>query len=189
MAGKSLEDVGRAAGMSYSNVGRIERAALASVTVTQLARIGAVVGLDVRVRAYPGSTPLRDAGQIALFDRLRARLASTLVIKTEVPLQIEGDLRAWDAVIFGFEPGADPLHAEGETRLYDAQAQLRRIALKARDAGVDVVLLVIGDTPRNRAAVRAAGPMIVEGYPIAPRVALSALTAGRHPGGSALVFV
>jgi transcriptional regulator with XRE-family HTH domain len=189
MAGKTLEDVGRAVGMSYSNVGRIERSALASVTVTQLAKVGAVVGLDVRVRAYPSPTPLRDAGQIALFDRLRVRLAPTLVIRTEVPLQIEGDLRAWDAVIFGFEPAADPLHAEGETRLYDAQAQLRRIALKARDSGVDTVLLVIADTPRNRAAVRAAGSMIIEGFPISPRAALSALAAGRHPGGSAVLFI
>jgi transcriptional regulator with XRE-family HTH domain len=188
-SGKSLREVGTAVGMSYSNVGRIERAALASVTVNQLARIGAVVGLDVRVRAYPGPSPLRDAGQIAMFDRLRGRLAPILVVRNEVPLQIEGDLRAWDAVIFGFEPDADPLHAEGETRLYDAQAQLRRIALKARDAGVDAVLLVIGDTPRNRAAVRAAGQMITDAYPIPPRSALAALAAGRHPGGSAMIFV
>ncbi len=189
MAGKTLEDVGRAVSLSYSSVGRIERAALPSVTVTQLARIGAVVGLDVRVRAYPGPTPLRDTAQIALFDRLRVRLGSMLVMRTEVPLQIEGDLRAWDAVIAGFQPAADPLHAEGETRLYDAQAQLRRISLKARDSGVDTVLLVIADTPRNRAAVRAAGPMITEGYPIQPRAALASLAAGRHPGGSAVVFI
>lgn len=175
--------------MSYSNVGRIERAALPSATVTQLARIGAVVGLDVRVRAYPGPTPLRDAAQIALFDRLRARLAPALVMRTEVPLRIEGDLRAWDAVIAGFKPAAAPLHAEGETRLYDAQAQLRRIALKARDSDVDTVLLVLADTPRNRAAVRAAGPMIGEAYPIPPRVALACLAGGRHPGGSAVVFI
>lgn len=189
MAGKTLRDVGRAVGMSYTNVGRIERAALPSATVTQVARIGAVVGLNVRLRAYPGPTPLRDAGQIALFDRFRARLSPTLVLRTEVPLDIEGDLRAWDAVIVGFEPDAEPLHAEGETRLYDAQAQLRRIALKARDSGLDTVLLVIADTPRNRAAVRAAGQMIAEGYPIPRRAALAALAAGRHPGGSALVFV
>ena len=189
IAGKTMRDVGRAVGMSYTTVGRIERAELPSATVTQLARIGAVVGLDVRVRAYPGPTPLRDAGQIALFDRFRLRLSPSLVMRTEVPLQIEGDLRAWDAVIAGFEPAAGPLHTEGETRLYDAQSQLRRIALKARDSGVDTVLLVIADTPRNRAAVRAAGPMITEGYPIPPRAALAALAAGRHPGESALVFV
>jgi transcriptional regulator with XRE-family HTH domain len=166
MSGKTLREVGRAVGMSYSQVGRIERAVLPSVAVHQLGRIGAVVGLDVRVRAYPGPTPLRDAAQIALLDRLRTRLAPTLVMRTEVPLQIEGDLRAWDAVIGGFDPVAEALHVEAETRLYDAQAQLRRIALKARDGGVDVVLLVIADTPRNRAAVRAAGPMITEMNPI-----------------------
>lgn len=189
MTGKTQQDVGRAVRMSYSHVGRIERAALPSATVMQLARIGAVVGLDVRVRAYPGGSPLRDAGQIALLDRLRERLSRNLKMRTEVPLQIEGDQRAWDAVIVGFEPAADPLHAEGQTRLYDAQAQLRRIALKARDSGVDTVLVVIADTPRNRAAVRAAGSMLTEAYPIRPRAALSALAAGRHPGGSALVFI
>jgi transcriptional regulator with XRE-family HTH domain len=189
MAGKTLADVGRAVGMSYSQVGRIERAALPSATLPQLARIGAVVGLDVRVRAYPGAIPMRDAGQIALLDRLRRRLAPNLTMQTEVPLPIEGDLRAWDAVINGFEPDADPLHAEAETRLYDAQAQFRRIALKTRDAGETVLLLVISDTPRNRDAVRASAPYVAETYSLPPRTALAALAAGRHPGASALVFV
>jgi transcriptional regulator with XRE-family HTH domain len=189
MAGKSLREVGRAAGMSYSQVGRIERSVLSSATVSQLAKVGAVVGLDVRLRAYPGPNPLRDAAQIALFDRLRARLAPGLVMQTEVPLHIEGDLRAWDAVIGGFRPAAGLLHVEGETRLYDAQAQFRRIALKARDDGVDMVLLVVADTPRNRTSVRAAGSMITEAYPISARAALASLAAGRRPLGSALVFV
>ncbi|HET8785338.1 MAG TPA: hypothetical protein VFM38_06865 [Candidatus Limnocylindrales bacterium] len=189
MAGKSLREVGRAAGMSYSQVGRIERAALPNVTVVQLAKVGAVVGLDVRLRAYPGPVPLRDAGQIALLDRLRQRLAPTLTMRTEVPLQIAGDLRAWDAVIGGFEPLAEPLHAEAETRLYDVQAQLRRIALKARDAGVEAILLVLADTPRNRGAVQAAGSILFDSYPVPSRGALRALRQGRHPGGSALVFV
>lgn len=170
-------------GCPNSQVGRVERAVLPSVTLRQLARIGAVVGLDVRVRTYPGPTPLRDAAL------LRVRLAATLTMRTEVPIPIEGDLRAWDAVIAGFEPAASPLHTEGETRLYDAQGQLRRIALKARDAGVATVMLVIADTPRNRAAVRAAGPMITEAYPVLPRAALASLAAGRHPGGSAVAFV
>ena len=158
MAGKTLREVGRAAGMSYSQVGRLERALLPNVTIVQLAKVGSVVGLDVRLRTYPGPVQLRDAGQIALLDRLRRRLAPTLTMRTEVPIPVEGDLRAWDAVIAAFEPAAEPLHAEAETRLYDAQAQLRRIALKARDTGVEAVLLVLADTPRNRAAVHAAGP-------------------------------
>lgn len=175
--------------MSHSQISRVERALLPSVSVTQLARIGAVVGLDVRVRAFPGQSPIRDAGQIALFQRLRERLGPHLRMRTEVPLSIEGDLRAWDAVIGGFVPTAAVLHVEGETRIYDAQAQLRRIALKARDAGVDIVLLVVADTRRNRDAVRAAGSMIEESYPLDRRSVLAALAQGRHPGGSALVFI
>ena len=189
MAGKTLAEIGRSVGMSYSQIGRIERAALPSVSVGQLARIGAVVGLDVRVRAFPGPVPLRDAGQLDLLERVRVRLGPSLTMRTEVPLPIEGDLRAWDAVIAGFDPPDDLLHAEVETRLYDAQGQLRRIALKARDAGVSTVLLVIGDTPRNRAAVREAGASITDTYALAARSTLSALAAGRHPGGSALVFL
>jgi transcriptional regulator with XRE-family HTH domain len=153
MAGKTLADVGRSVGMSYSQVGRIERAALPSVTLGQLARIGAVVGLDVRVRAFPGATPLRDAAQIALLDRLRIRLGANLTMRTEVPLPIEGDLRAWDAVIAAFEPIADPLHVEAETRLYDAQGQLRRIALKARDAA--------GEHQRHVSGATESGPFVV----------------------------
>jgi len=189
MSGKTLDEVGRSVGMSYSQVGRIERATLPSASLFQLARIGAVVGLDVRLRAFPGSSPLRDAGQLALLDRFRRRLAPGLTVRTEVPLPIQGDLRAWDAVIAGFQPEADPLHTEAETRLYDAQGQLRRIALKARDGGADVLLLVVADTPRNRTAVRSAGPMIGQMFPVSPRTALTALAAGRHPGGSALIFV
>jgi transcriptional regulator with XRE-family HTH domain len=182
MIGRTQRDVGRAVGMSYSQVGRVERAELPTVSVTQLARIGAVVGLDVRLRTYPGPNAVQDACQIALFERLRARLAPNLRCRTEVPLPIDGDLRAWDVVIAGFVPGADVLHVEGETRLYDAQAQLRRISLKARDAGVDVVLLVVADTRRNREAVRAAGSMIDESFPLDRRRVLAALAEGRHPG-------
>jgi hypothetical protein len=189
MSGKSLREVGRAAGMSYSQVGRMERAALPTASVVQLAKVGAVVGLDVRLRTYPGPEPLRDAGQIALLKRLRILIAPGLTMRTEVPLPIEGDLRAWDAVIGGFDPAAEPLHAEAETRLYDAQGQLRRIALKVRDAGVDAVLLVIADTARNRAALRSAGSMISDVYPVPSREARRALRLGRHPGGSAVILV
>jgi transcriptional regulator with XRE-family HTH domain len=60
-AGLTLEEVGRAVGVSAWQVGRIERARHEAVTAVQLAKIGAVVGLDVRIRAYPGPDPIRDA--------------------------------------------------------------------------------------------------------------------------------
>ena len=74
---RDLRDVGRAVAMSYTTVGRIERAALARVSTVDPA------GPDRRRRraATSASAPIRvrrrfeTRGQIALLDRLRARLA------------------------------------------------------------------------------------------------------------------
>jgi hypothetical protein len=108
-----------------------------------------------------------------------------------VPLPVVGDSRAWDAWIDAFADasGAESLPVEAETRVTDAQAQIRRIMLKVRDAGVDHVLIVIAETPANRAAVAAARGLIAGTFPVSPRKALAALAAGRHPGGSALIFI
>ena len=176
--------------MSYTQVGRIERAAHPNVSATQLARIGAVVGLDVRVRTFPGPTRLRDSGQLALLDRLRACLHPELQLRTEVPLPIEGDQRAWDGMIRGLlGPPATFLPAEAETRIHDVQAQTRRIMLKCRDAGIHHVLLVVAGTRTNRNAIRTAQATVDELFPVPESVALAALAAGAHPGGSALVFL
>jgi hypothetical protein len=72
-------------------------------SVIELAAIGATVGRDVRLHAYPGGDPIRDAGQQRLLDRFRARLHPSLAMPTEVPLPIEGDLRAWDAMVRGVD--------------------------------------------------------------------------------------
>jgi len=187
--GLTLREVGRAVGVSYSTAGRVERAAHPNVSAARLARIGAVVGLDIRIRAYPGPDPIREAGQAALLGRFRTRLHVRLSIMTEVPLPIEGDQRAWDAVIARLEGRDSRLPVEVETRIYDAQAQFRRINLKCRDGGFEHVLVVIADTHRNREAVRALGDTVSELFPVPARAALAALGAGRHPGGSALVFL
>jgi transcriptional regulator with XRE-family HTH domain len=92
--GLSLTDVGRAVRLSYSQVGRIERAEHRSVSVAQLAQIGSVVGLDLSVRFYPGASPLRDAAHIALLERFRSRLSVALTFRTEVPVAAAGDQRA-----------------------------------------------------------------------------------------------
>ena len=192
MAGHSLDAVGAAAGMSPSQAGRIERGALPNVSVDQLARLGAAVGLDIRVHAYPGAGALRDLGQVRLLDRLRARLDQGLEFRTEVPLPGHGDQRAWDGRIERLLDGPDGttvLHVEAETRLVDLQAQTRRIMLKARDGGVSHVLLVVADTHRNRDAIDAAAPSLMEQFPLRGRAVLHALAAGRHPGGSGLLIL
>jgi len=114
-------------------------------------------------------------------------------MRTEVPLPIQGDLRAWDGVLhglLGIDGGAAPaLPTEAESRLIDIQSQTRRIMLKLRDSGMDAVLLIVADTRNNREAIRAARSSLVGDFPIAARTALRELRAGRHPGGSALVVL
>jgi hypothetical protein len=66
---------------------------------------------------------------------------------------------------------------------------LRRLTLKLRDSGADHVLLVVSDTRSNREAVAAANQVLVGLFSVSPRRALASLAAGKHPGGSALVFL
>jgi hypothetical protein len=170
-------------------VGRIERADLPTVNLDQLARLGAAVGLDVRVRAYPGPDLLLDAGQVALLGRLRLRLHPDLTFRTEVPLPIAGDQRAWDGMIGGLSGLAKRMPVEAETRWLDAQGQMRRLTLKLRDSGLDDVLLLLADTRRNREALAVAASIVLSAFPISPRRALAALALGQHPGGSACLIL
>jgi transcriptional regulator with XRE-family HTH domain len=191
-AGLSLAVVGDAVGLSRSQLSRIERSLAPSATVVQLVRIGAVVGLDVRVRAYPGADPLRDVAQIRLLDRFRRRLSANVTFRTEVPLPIVGDQRAWDGWIDGLSGHTGEtrgLAVEAETRIADLQAQSRRLVLKMRDGGADDIVLIAADTRANRSAIAAAQNAVTELFPISARRALTALAAGVHPGGSALVLL
>jgi len=185
-AGLSLAEVGRASGMSYSQVGRIERATHPSVSILQLARIASVVGLDLSVRTYPNGSPFRDKAHLMLIQRFRDRLSPKLSVRTEVPLPISGDLRAWDLMILG---AGEPIGVEEETRLTDLQALERKIALKMRDGGIGRVVVVVAATRGNRLALREAGTALDSSFPIAGRIALQALAQRRDPGGSALILI
>ena len=84
--GLTIAIVAAAVGLSPSQVGRIERGVHQGVTVAQLARIGAVVGLDIRVRSYPGPAATRDGAQIRLMHAFRERLHPNLQMRLEVPV-------------------------------------------------------------------------------------------------------
>jgi hypothetical protein len=183
-AGLSDEDVARACRMSRWTVARIVDGRR-HASIVELAAIGATVGRDIRLHAYPGGDPIRDAGQQRLLDRFRARLHPALVMRTEVPLPIGADLRAWDGVIRGVDWQRP---AEAETVLDDIQALERRLALKVRDGGVDGIILVIADTPRNRRAL-ASAPGSFSAFNRNARRVLSALATGRDPGGSSLILL
>jgi len=183
-SGLSREAIGQACGLSRTIVERIEDGTRPT-TIDEHAAIGAAVGLDVRLRADPTGDPIRDAGQQRLLKRLRGRRHPILHWATEVPLPIEGDMRAWDAVIRGERWCSG---VEAETVLDDIQAVERRLALKQRDGEMDHVILLVAVTPRNRRAL-AAAPTAFATFSRGARATLRALSDGRDPGSSGIVIL
>jgi transcriptional regulator with XRE-family HTH domain len=185
-AGLSQRLVGRASGLSHSTISRIENAALPNASVGELARIAAVVGLQLSLRTYPGGDALRDAGQLKLLSKFREHLSASLSWRTEVPLPIKGDRRAWDAVVRGptFRIGI-----EAETRIVDAQAIARKVSLKLRDGGVDSMVLLVAATATNRANSAALVSAFDGKSRIDARAILDALSRGTDPGGSGIVLL
>jgi transcriptional regulator with XRE-family HTH domain len=185
-AGMTLRELSAVVGASIAELSRIERGLAPHVPYETLAVIGAGVGLDVSIRAFPNGQPIRDAAQLELLSRLRAVLPRGIQLRTEVPLGIPGDLRAWDAVIDArvwWRP------VEAESRLRDVQALQRRIRLKCRDAEVEDVILVAADTRHNRHVLRVAADVLAEMFPLSARDVLSALRAGRAPERSGILLL
>ena len=183
-SGLSLRAVAAASGLSHVTVFRFERGMLDALDVTQLGALASVLGMDLRLRAYPAGDALRDAAQIRLLERLRMHLHGTLRWRTEVPVTA-GDRRAWDAVIAG---STWVLPVEAETVLADLQAVERRIERKRVDAGANHVLIAVTDTRRNRTALRAA-PGAFGGFSRDRRPVLRALRSGRDPDTDAIILL
>lgn len=184
--GLSQVDVARAVRLSDAQVSRIECGLMQNASLATLGRIGAVVGLEVRLRAFPSGDPLRDRAHVDLLERLHRSIHPGLRWRTEVPLPIRGDQRAWDATISGrtWEIGV-----EAETRPTDTQALFRRIALKLRDSGLDEVVLVLPPTRYVRGVLRSLDETLRATFPVPGPAALERLAAGQPPGGSAIIVI
>ena len=184
-AGLTQAKVADAAGLSRAEVSRVERGSAPWLNIVEAAELCAVVGLDLWLRAYAGGDPLRDAAHIALVGRFLGLVGGGLRVRTEVPLPRPGDPRAWDATI---SDRSDMVGVEAETRLRDAQALERRIALKRRDGRIDRVIIVVADTRANRAALRSIRPSWRADYPLDTNEINVALAAGMLPsaGGVSL---
>ena len=184
-AALTQRELGTIVGISPAAIGRIERGRSPHVAYETLVLLASAFGLDIPLRAYPNGDPVRDAAQLALLAHFRALLPTGLRHRTEVPLGIAGDLRAWDEVVEG---RGWSLPTEAETRIRDVQALRRRLALKCRDAGVDTMLLVLADTRHNRHVLRLAAADLAEAFPVRGRDALAALRRGDKPSGSAILL-
>ena len=185
--GLSQAAVGKAVRMSRSQVGRVERAEVPRVPLANLARLMAVVGLELSVRAYPAGPPIRDAAHLKLLDRLRARIGSGVSWRSEVPIGRPGDRRSWDTVI---AVAGGRIAVEAETRPRDVQELQRRLASKHRDdPSISSVILLLSDTHHNRALVRDHREALCLDQPLPASAILEALAESRNPGGSGIVLL
>jgi transcriptional regulator with XRE-family HTH domain len=185
-AGLTQRRVGAAAGISHAQISRIELGRAPSVPFVTLAIIAAVLGLDLPLRTFASGDPIRDVAQLGLLGRLRAAIPDVLTWRSEVPLAIPGDRRAWDGEICGV---SWRLPVDAETHLRDVQALARRAALKRRDDGNPTILLLVADTRHNRRMLRLAAADLAAAFPLAGPIALASLRDAKQPSASAIVLL
>jgi transcriptional regulator with XRE-family HTH domain len=184
-AGLSYRELARQLGVGHELVAKALRADASALTVDFVARLAAVLGLELGASLHPVGDPVRDKAHLALIRRFRARLSPALTWRSEVPIPIAGDRRSADGVISG--AGFEIL-VEAETRLDDVQALERSIAGKQRDLGIGRVILLVADTRHNREVVLRLEELR-RLFPIGTRACLTALARGRDPGGDALIIL
>lgn len=184
--GRTQREIARRVGTSVARISRVERGLVRTITLSQLARIAAAVGLKLYLRAYPASRRLLDQPQLDLLAELRRRAHRSWHWRTEVPMPIAGDLRAADAT--ATIPGC-VVSVELWTRLADGQAQTRAALLKGRDLQAERVIIVLKATRANREALRQAGPDALASFPMRSRELLRALAAGIDPGANGILFL
>jgi transcriptional regulator with XRE-family HTH domain len=186
--GLSQELVAHRAGVSRSELSRIERSAVATAVIDRLASVAAVLGMRLRINLYPEGEPLRDRVQAPGLELVRKRLHPSMAWRSEVVLPGQGDRRAWDAVAIDEERIWTGF--EWISRVGAIDAMLRRTNQKQRDdPRISRVVLVIADTRRNRAALRLALAAVREGFPLGTRDVLTALAAGHAPALNGIVLL
>ena len=147
-------------GCSRQLIGAIEREFWTTSACIQLARMGAVVGLDVSIRAFAGGSPLRDAGQLRLLERFRAAIGDAWAWRTEVPVTNDPlDRRAIDVVLARARRSS---WSRGHHALPRRAGTGPRDHAQAGGGGPGGMVIVLADTRHNRDA-------LVEGAPTSGR--------------------
>lgn len=185
--GLSQADAARRVGIDRAEWSRIERRERRSVPIDLAVRLAAAVNLDLVVKVYASDHEARDAAQIRLLQDLRHLLGPDWEWRYEVRVGPAPDQRSWDAVARHRVTGLT-IRVEGETRLRDVQATLRKIEGK-RTTDPGRVVLAVRSSRDNRETVHLAEDVLRSQFPADPRTALARLRAGEDPGADLLVMV
>lgn len=183
--GLSQAELARAVGVSRGWIHRFELDRLRGPDLRRTTLLFAHLGHKLVARPYPTGEPLRDAAHVRLLDRFNARISPIWRRRFEAVMPMAGDLRAWDEML----TGPVSIGVEAETRPADLQATERAIGAKARDSGVDHVILLLSSTHANRELVRAHIGRLRQTFPLDTRSTLVALASGKDPGASGLVIL
>ena len=160
-----------------------------SVSIDVMCRVGAAMGLKVWGKAFPAATPsLRDTGQLAIADHLRA--AANTSVRTSIEYGM-GNARAIDVVCFGI---GEIICIEIERVLADWQAQYRAADAKRTDLAASHqrpvrLVMAVEDTRRNRALVQEHATLIRSMLPSGTRQIMGVLRSGGELGRDGLLWV
>lgn len=160
-----------------------------TVSVDVMCRVGAAMGLKVWAKAFPAATPsLRDTGQLAIADHLRA--AANAAFRTSIEHAM-GNGRAIDLVCFGT---GEIICIEIERVLADWQAQYRsadakRTHLAASHQRPVRLVIAVEDARRNRAVVEEHATLIRSMLPAGTRQIMGVLRGGGELGRDGLLWV
>src|SRR5688500_7596965 len=170
--------IGRALGVSPSEISRRELGRSRRLTGEELAVHAAAVGLKVSVKLFPVGGGIRDAAQARYIAAFVARVGRLWTVTLEAAVPVPGDLRAVDVLL-----SAGPLRVAVEviTRLVDLQAQIRAAELMARDIGATRLIIAVAGTHANRPALATARPTLAGSFDLDSRRLLAELAAGRDP--------
>lgn len=188
-AGLSRATAAQRAGVSRSTWERVELG-FPAATLTTLCAVTDAVGLDLVLRAYPGSgTALRDRGQLAIAQHLAGLAHSAWTVRLEVSAGDYG--QAIDMVFWG---GSEVLAVEIIRHLADYQSQYRSVSLKRdwlahRHQRPIRLVLAVEDLRRNRTALAPYMGVLDSVLPAGSHRVLGALRSGRPLGSDGLLWV
>jgi transcriptional regulator with XRE-family HTH domain len=184
----SQSHVAAAADLSRTRYGIIERGRPTTLTVDELNRIAAVLGMVPSIRVYPDGVPVRDVGHATKLRRFLEPVRQPVIVRIEVPLPVvEGrpERRAWDVVLF---LGRKRCTVELEMRLRDVQEVRRRIDLKRRDDPSESFLLLVADTRLSRRVLDEFATLFDDLPRLRPSQVRASLAEGRLPRSGILLI-
>lgn len=155
-------------------------------------RLAAATGHDLSIRLFPGGgVRLRDSGQLAVADQIRAATHPSWRIRLEMPVGAPPDRRAADMIL---ETAAELVVVEVERALLDFQAQfraaqLKRAAIAERSSRFVRLVMAMPDTRRNRAVIDTHRSMLETALPTPSRKIWGSLRSGSPVGGDGLLWV